>query len=266
MNNEEKLREILARIGADHVKLTKQQEEYAIKEVGRVRAEMAELLADYADKDGIIARTRIAALMKELDAIEKNLREHGTLAIDEAINKSSEWTTKKVNGALENIVGASITSSTFDTVNREVFRYVTKRFGSDGLVLSDRIWDVSDNIRSQISMVIRSGIIRGEGMNTIIAKVRKAYENETWKIRRLVQTEASMAYRTAVALNASKSDVVTHVKIHAGRKKSRACTSLANADLYGLGRGVYLPTDSQIYNPHPNCTSWISYVLDERYL
>jgi hypothetical protein len=31
-----------------------------------------------------------------------------------------------------------------------------------------------------------------------------------------------------------------------------------------MGEGVYKPTDSQIYQPHPNCTSYLTYVLTER--
>ncbi|MBS4195333.1 hypothetical protein [Lederbergia citri] len=271
MNNQARLDAIFERLAQQYGKLNEKQQAYAIREIGRIRGELADLLADYADSDGNIKRTRINRLMRDLDDIEKQIRKYGTVALDEIIKDSAAWTTTKVNGALNSIVGATVTASTFDRINRDVFRYVVNRYGDDGLVLSDRIWSISADIREEISAVLRSGIIRGEGVSTMIPKVRRVHDNETWKIRRLVQTEGSTAYRTATAYNAERSDVVQWVQIndrpgmHRNHDKHR-CFILANEDRYREGPGIFKPTDSEIYSPHPNCTSFITYVLDERWL
>lgn len=266
MNNEQKLAQIFRQLASEHITLTKRQEEFAIKEIGRIRGELAEILAEYSDSDGIVKRNRIGTLMRELDTIESHMREYGNGALDDIITESSDWTVGKINGALTNIVGSSVLASQFDTINREVFRYVTKRFAPDGLVLSDRVWALSADIREQLSSVIRSSIIRGESVNTLIPKIRQVYDNETWKIRRLAATESNVAYRAATASSAKNSGIVEYVKLTAGRKRSRRCVELASADPYGLGTGIYRPGDSIIYSPHPNCTSYITYVLDPRYL
>lgn len=266
VNSQAELDRIFKRLSTDYNALNKKQQAFAIREIGRVRSELVDLLSDYAGSDGVIKRQRIGRLMRDMDDIERLLREHGVLAFDEIITNTSEWTIRKVNAA----VGASIGVASFDKVNRHVLRYVSKRFTSDGLVLSDRVWDLSGEIRDELSSVIRSSIIRGEGVSSMIPKIRRVHENETWKIRRLAQTEGSTAYRTATAFNARESEVVQWVKINdrGGHRNHDAhrCYELANTDLYGKGNGIYKPTDSEIYSPHPNCTSFITYVLDERWL
>src|SRR5690625_4393443 len=168
---------IFKRMERDYGALSKRQEAYAIREIGRVRGEVSDMLAEFADSDGIIKRRRAGMVLRELDAIEAMIREHGTLALDSIIAESSAWTVNTINSA----VGISVSTG---AVNRHVVNYVTKRFGEDGLVLSDRIWGLSGEIRDELSTVIRSNIIKGEGINAMIPQIRRVYDKETWKIHR----------------------------------------------------------------------------------
>ncbi|MHC8516776.1 hypothetical protein [Sporosarcina sp. ITBMC105] len=251
---------IFARMERDYEALTKRQQAYAIKEIGRVRGELAELLADYAGDDGIIKRQRAARLLRDLDEIERSIRKHGTLALEKIIEDTSEWTTARVAGAIGIGVG------NFDRINRQVVKYVTKRFGDDGLVLSDRIWGLSGEIRDDLATVLRSGIIKGDGINALVPRLREVYDNETWKIRRLARNESVTARRAATTYNARESDIIHWVQFHHGVKRSKSCVRLAGEDRYGKGTGVFKTTDTEIWMPHVNCTGYITYVLDERWL
>lgn len=267
---------IFKRLERDYGALNKKQQAYAIREIGRIRGELAELLAEFADKDGTIKRQRAARILRELDQIEASLRKHGTIALENIIVESSEWTTRGLSTAL----GISISAASFDRINEHVVKYVIKRFGDDGLVLSDRIWGLSGEIRDALSAVIRSGIIRGDGINKIITDIRPIFEkvngeetavNQMWKVRRLARTESVTAHRAATSYNAQASDIVKWVKFNdgtCGRKDhhKHKCYTLANRDPHGQGAGIYKPTDTEIWSVHPNCTSSISYVLDERWL
>src|SRR5690606_10377187 len=162
LTTQAELDEIFRKMERDYGALNKRQQAYAIKEIGRIRGELADLLADFAGKDGIIKRQRTSRILRELDEIERSLREHGTLALEKIIEDSSEWTTAKLAGAI------GISAASFDRINNHVVKYVIKRFGEDGLVLSDRIWGLSGEIRDEIATVIRSNIIRGEGINAMI--------------------------------------------------------------------------------------------------
>lgn len=253
---------VFNRMERDYGALSKKQQAYAINEIGRVRGELAEFLGEYADDQGIISRRRARLVTRELDVIEQSLREHGDYALNSIIEETSEWTVNHVNKGL----GITISNASRGRVNEHVLKYVTKRFGADGLVLSERVWGLSGEIRDELSKVIRSGIIRGEGINAMIPKLRKVYDNETWKIRRLARNESVTAHRAAIGYNAEESDVVQWVRFIHGVKNTEECVALANEDRYGEGRGIFRPTDTDIWNPHIQCTGYSEYVLDERWL
>lgn len=268
MSKQSELDEIMRKIAYDYGVLNEKQQEFAIKEIGRVRGEIAELLTDYAD-DGTIKRQRLTRLLRDLESIEKDIREYGRVALEQTISETAIFTTNAVSGALTDVIGAAAVSGiVVDKVNRDVLRYVINRFGEDGLVLSDRVWNTTGDLIDEISKTLRAGIIRGESVSALTKRVRDVHDNETWKIRRLVITEGNTAHRVATCYNAQRSDVVKGVKIndrpgHNNHTKHR-CFTLANADPYGMGAGIYKTGDSEIFMPHPNCTSYITYVLTDK--
>src|SRR5690625_4693286 len=262
LTTQEDMTRVFDRMERDYGALSKKQQAYAITEIGRVRGELAELLGEFADDEGKISRRRARMVTRELDVIEQSLREHGEIALNNIIDETTEWTVNRVNKG----VGIALSASSFDRVNEHVIKYVTKRFGEDGLVLSERIWGLSGEIRDELAKVIRSGIIKGEGVNAMIPKLRKVYDNETWKIRRLARNESVTAHRAAIGYNAQESDIVKWVQFHAGDKRTDACVALANEDRYGKGAGVFKPTDTDIWMPHVQCTGYATYILDERWL
>src|SRR5690625_2644461 len=167
LTNQAELNRIFKRMETDFGKFNRKQQAYAVREIGRVRGEVADLLADFADDDGTIKRRRAGRILRDLDEIEKSLIEHGEIAFNRVIDESSEWTTRRVNR-----VGLGLSSRQFDRINEYVAKYVIRRFGDDGLVLSDRIWGISGEIRDEMATVIRRNIIKGEGINAMIPEIR----------------------------------------------------------------------------------------------
>lgn len=267
MNNAQRLAELLIKAATQFAKLNARQQEFAIKEINRVRLELQDLLLDYSNKDNKITFTRLGSLLRDLDTIERMVRETGMQALIQVIEEAGEHGQIASEAALKSVLGTSATAyfskDAFNRISADVVRYVTTRFGEDGLVLSDRIWRLAHEQRVEIENVIRSGIILGQSVNTMVSKIRKVYDTETWKIRRLVVTEGNVAYRTASAYVAQRSNVVKGLRIHRGKANNprHRCTQLEQEDRYGLGKGVYLPTDSEVLNPHPNCTSYVTYEL-----
>lgn len=267
MTTQEQLDKLLASLATQYRKLNVKQQAFAIKEIDRVRLEITDMLTEYADSEGLIKKQRLNSLLRELEAIEKSVRKHGMDALESVVGETSALVAAESSAALTATVGASAVSGvTLDVIDRNVMRYVVNRFGDDGLVLSDRVWNFAGDQRAELSKVLRSGIIRGESVNQLVASVRKVYANETWKIRRLVVTEGATAQRVSEAYFAQQSPAVKALRIHRGRanKPEHNCTKLELADKHGMGRGIYLPTDSEIFAPHVNCTSWLSYVLHDK--
>lgn len=271
MSKQSELDVIFRRIAAEHGRITDEQVAFAIREIGRVRGELAELLADFASNDSTIKRQRLMRLLRELEVIEKSMRQYGELAFDYIIAESAEFAVEQANKATKMVVGAPLITASIEQVNRNVVAYVAKRFGADGLVLSDRIWSVSGVIRDAIATQLRADIIKGESVSTMIRNIRRIYDNETWMIRRLVVTESNTAYRTANAMSVERSEVADWVRIvdngsRHPRHDTHRCYELAREDRYGQGPGVFKPSDSEIYCPHPNCSSYIVPVLKTEYL
>ena len=231
-----------------------------------MRGDIADLLADFAGADGSIERRRLNRLLRELDEVERNIRRYGDAAMSGIITETADWTTTRINNGLERAIGSAGVTANMEQINRQVVNYVARRFESDGLVLSDRVWRLAGDERDKIASVLRTDILRGESVGTMIRNVRRVHDNDTWKIERLVVTEGNTAYRAAADFNAKASEVVTGLRLHPGIKRSKGCVDLANEDRYGLGKGVFLPGDSDVYNPHPNCTSYVTYEIDSRWL
>jgi hypothetical protein len=271
MSKQDELDAIFRRIAAEHGKLNEKQVTFVIREIGRIRAELADLLADFADADGTIKRQRLMRLLRELETIEAAMRRYGEESLNSVIEESATFAVDKANDAMKSVPGVPLVGAGVAAINRNVVEYVATRFGDDGLVLSDRIWTTAGEIRDAIAAQLRADIIKGEAVSTMIRNIRRIYENETWIIRRLVVTEANTAYRTANAMSIERSEVADWVRIvengsrHQRHQRHR-CYELAREDRYGRGQGVFKPTDSEIYCPHPNCSSYIVPVLKDEYL
>src|SRR5690625_1419169 len=252
------LNRIFSKMRREFNTLSKKQREYAVREMGRVRADTAELLAEYADKNGEISRHRLSRLLRDMDVIEDELRKNGEQALLNIIEESTEWTSRKI----ATIPGVVMSANQFDRINRHVVRYVVGRFGDDNLVLSDRIWGLSGEIRDELTSVIRTGIIRGDGINAMIPRIRQTYKTEPWKIERLARTESVTAHRAATSYNAQASGLVKWVQFNdgtCGRKDhhKHACYALANEDRYGKGRRVHTRNDTGIWRPPPSYQTYV---------
>lgn len=264
MTNQEKLDQLLEKAAREYKRINPDLQKFAIAEIQRTRLDMMDLLNEYANKDETISKSRLNSLLRDLEHIEKAIREHGMTAMSEVIKQSASVGTLAGETALVGALGESAAAGyAFNRMNTAVFQYVVNRFGEDGLVLSDRVWQLAGDQREQLNRVIRNGIIRGESVSTIVAQVRRVYDAETWKIRRLVITEGNVAYRTGTAYRAQRSKFVKGLRIHRGRanRPEHRCTQLEKIDRYGLGEGVYLPDDIEVLNPHVNCTSFTTYEL-----
>lgn len=260
----------LLRESAEQYKaISARHQRFVLREIDRIRLELIELLMKYADKDNRIAINRLTALLRELERLQEQTRRTLEDSIRDGVMQSAEYGVDSgvtaLRSALTGTAEAAIVAGQFDYINDRVFQYVINRFGKDGLVLSDRVWNLSREQYTQIEAVIRTGIVTGASVNTMAAQVRKVYDNDAWKIKRLVVTEGNTAYRTASAYLAQESRVVKGLRIHRGRanRPEHRCTQLEKTDRYGLGVGIYLPTDPEVLNPHPNCTSYVTYELVE---
>lgn len=80
-------------------------------------------------------------------------------------------------------------------VNKQIIQGVIKRTGEDGLVLSDRVWNLSGDMRDRLSSVIRPSVLKGESITMISQKIKEVHDNEKWKVERVAISESTNTYR-----------------------------------------------------------------------
>ncbi|MEH7457727.1 hypothetical protein V7183_10940 [Bacillus sp. JJ1127] len=237
----------------------------AVKAIILIRLFLIDLLNDY-QKGGVIRRGRLNALLRDLDFYEREFRKQAEQSFHTLIENTSKWTTAKLTGA-----GLDVKS--VDSLNKRIIQSAIKRPGEDGLILSDRVWNLSGDMRDRLSSVIRPAVLKGESITMISQKIKEVHDNEEWKIERVAISESTNTHRSATIQNGLESEIVVGYEIvdngHRHRNhSSHKCYKLARRDTYGLGPGKYpknIPEGlmNQLISPHPQCSSRLKYLISE---
>lgn len=247
------------------------------RRIERMRSDVYDILQDYEKKDGRISRTRINALLRELDEIEDEIYLEFAKEMEDAITETVEDAESDMRKALLGLLGASLLLGpngeklNSNEIVEEAIEYVMKRKSSDGLTLPDRLHSSAGLLRDEIQKAIRYGILRNESVTKISRRVKKSFEDMSWRIERIVKTELPIAFRKIVSVLGGKLNIIKAVQIIDNRGRHRyherhECYRLAEQDMYGWGKGLYRPEDTFIFDPHPQCSAYFRYVLDIRKL
>lgn len=131
----------------------------------------------------------------------------------------------------------------------------------DGLILSDRIWRITQEAKADITNRIQQGILLGEAHSKVARDIRQYVLSGQlkYKSERLVLTENAKAYQRAnsasVDLMRQNSDYMWFEKwqLSPRHPKPDVCDLLASQDIDGEGPGVYKHSP----NRHPGCLCYI---------
>lgn len=252
------------------------------------RTGVADILVKHA-KDGKVPRNRVNAINSELAAVEsrlyRDLLSQTTIIIEDSVRDAGEG----INGALVVAVGAVVLlamkeeeggSDAFSEAGfllaigiglleliKKSLSTVFGRSGDDGLNLRDRLRNLAADIIADVKKMLRKSNKTGEDLADVQRKVSQIFGDVEWRVDRIVETEAAVAYRTAIAQAAEQSDLVKALKIidfpHGKHHEKHKCYEYARADEHGMGKGVYPVTTRKIRNPHPQCRSRLVLVLKE---
>lgn len=235
--------------------------------------ELSYVLLQHADKDGRISRRRLSTLIKEFDNVLRNVRTDLFDQITQVVKETAAYSLEEQDAIFMREVGQNlIAKKLHDAVIEAVVKEQIEASADDRLQLSDRVWILTTDIHAELTKAVTASVLKNQSVSEMSAAVAAVHNNEAWKIRRLVVTEANTAHRLATGTAADLSEVVEAIKLNDSRRpharhKTHKCYSLARADSYGLGAGVY-PKDKYelLAMPHPQCSSYISYVLRDEYL
>lgn len=249
-----------------YIRQNRRMQNGAISEVDEARKEVLDILLKYAGEDGKISKDKVRKILRELEQMDSGLQDELIAQVEETIDNTTDIAIKSTLVALGALVAAGLISV---KLLKEKVRKQMKVVGRDGMTLEQRMQRVSGGFIDELRTVIRSGVLRGDSATTINRKVKKTFERNEWKIRRIIMAEGMHAYRESVggiAEDLKKEGVIKAVKIVDNRGRHphherHECYRLAEQDKYGWGKGVYRPEDRFIYNPHPQCTAYYRFIL-----
>lgn len=238
----------------------------AISEVDDIRKDIRDVLEKYADEHGSISTNQIKSILREVESMEQELESVIADELERTVDVTTDKATTASAAALGALLAAGIISERKIKGNVKDFMY--SRNTADNTGINDRLWRVSGDIIDQVRGDIRSGVIRGDSDTMISRNIKKTFEKNEWKIRRVIMTEGNNTFRKTFGEVAEQSGLVKAVRIidNRGRHKyhkQHECYRLAEQDMYGWGKGVYRPQDTFIYDPHPQCTASFQYVLKD---
>lgn len=184
------------------------------------------------------------------------------------------------------------------TLNSFASKWYTKKYYSDGLSLSDRVWKYSNEAAQKIQNTVALNLrIGNSAKNTaqqirelnpqniqipkylqkeidqmsdkyLIDKVVNQYVNKklNYNAMRVARTEINNAWKGSYKEKMDQLDFVGKVKweLSASHPERDICDTYAEQDLYGFGAGVYpkdnVPHDGK--SAHPNCLCITTMVLE----
>lgn len=257
------------------------------------RIRVADILAKHT-RDGKIMPSRFNAISTELTAVEdalyKDLLSQTKFVVEDAAGSAGG----AINGVLINAVGVSTLAAvqeqriastavlqagalvalgmTIAAFIASVVSTVFNRTGSDGKALRYRLRKLASDVITETRSSLRKSIRNREDYATVQNNILQSFLDVESRIDRITETEAFVAYRTAIAKGAEASGLVAALKIidfphgaHHVHEKHK-CYQYAHKDEHGLGEGVYPVETRKIRNPHPQCRSVLQIVMKEAVL
>jgi hypothetical protein len=262
-----KLNELISQSAQRLPALTAKETAKAMEIIEQSRGQLVDQLLNNSGADGIIKRERADSLLRSLGGVQNQLN----AGMVDSVRTAYEQAVERAGGDMEKAfkeAGVSSLGLDFGMVSSDTLAYLARRFSGEegGLVLSDRIWKMTADQRKSLEGVITSGILQGKSVKSLSREVRDSFNTSKYNAERLMRTEVNTAYRVAFAKSAESAYVTEeYLQIIRGDADmpNHKCTIMSEEDPYGKGAGVFKASDSEIYNPHPNCTSYLLYVIDE---
>jgi len=177
----------------------------------------------------------------------------------------------------DDIINMAGIQNLFGRVNTQAVEAIWART-KNGMKLSDRIWQVSESARNAIRDLIQESVAIGQdavktarmleryvrgGANTLASEYPnmmkrmkgRVPKDISYEALRLARTETTAAFGEGTIAAARVTPSYKGMKwiLSKAHPLEDICDTLAEADGWGLGAGVYPPGEEPMYPAHPNC-------------
>lgn len=230
---------------------------------------------------------------RHLQELEVSLRQEAERIAGDLTTKMEEYTQKSAaagsgyskavlfdlvkQAGVDNIITEAGMQKLFGRVNTQAVEAIWART-KNGMKLSDRIWETSGKSRDTIRDLIQESVATGQdavktarmleryvrgGANTLAAEYPnmmkrmngRVPKDISYEALRLARTETTAAFGEGTIAAARMTPSYKGIKwiLSNSHPVEDICNTLAEADGWGLGEGVYPPGNEPIYPGHPNC-------------
>lgn len=230
---------------------------------------------------------------RHLQELEISLRREAERIAEELTAQMNEYTRKSVEAGsgyskavlidlvkqaeADDIINMADIQNLFSRVNTQVVEAIWART-KNGMKLSDRIWQVSENAGNAVRDLIQESVAIGQdavktarmleryvrnGVNTLAAEYPnmmkrmkgRVPKDISYEALRLARTETTAAFGEGAIAAARVTPSYKGIKwtLSKAHPLEDICDTLAEVDGWGLGPGVYPPGEEPMYPAHPQC-------------
>ena len=240
-------------------------ERYKRELLSKLEAGLEAFRADYKEQldAGIVGMARIA------QARERTLLEAALSQRDRAAGVLPGIEVPLGQAARLGDLG--VASTRFGEVPRIALERAYQRTHSDGLMLSQRLYNLDIAARKSLGDTLAQGIATGESARNLAKRVAPVLEapgvdNVGYKARRIARTEINTAFReghiaSVTTATGELQGWVTAIgwRLSPAHPKIDICDWWASDDSDGVGSGNYMPMNVPI--GHPNCKCYTVTIL-----
>jgi len=215
--------------------------------------------------DGTLRKDQLVAMKHIVEKDLDTFQEAYTLMTHTGINAQTRITIERNGTIFYEVEG---TRKLLDVVESKVLLDVFRMKEKDGLILSDRIWRMTEDSKLFITNRIQQGILLGEAHGKVARDLKQFIKGSgglRYKSERLVTTEMAKAYKHAneqsvqMMRKGSKYMWFEKWELSPAHPRPDVCDLQASHD-EGEGPGVYKTAP----NRHPGCLCYIYPVYREK--
>jgi hypothetical protein len=232
--------------------------------------------------------------LEELGKSTKEYKEYLRLNLENTIQKNmigaAEASTSSQIALLEEIEVPLNVKATFKNmftnIPEEVVRLIiSAQYYSDGLTLSNRLWNITNRNGADIDRIVKQAVIEQKSAGELAkeldgyinpnsrvdtkTRVKGINKSISYQAQRLARTSVGHAFNESTVQSAIRNPLAIGVKWNlSGSHKERLkkfgktrdiCDDWAEANNYGLGVGIYPPNKVPIDHPNGLCFTTVEY-------
>lgn len=213
-----------------------------------------------ADQNGTLRKEQLQAIKNRVDQDLNVFEQQYSVITHDGVTGTASLIIER-NGQI--FIEAEGTKKLVDLLHDKVLTQIFQYKENDGLILSDRIWKLTQEAKADITARLSQGILLGESHAKVAKDLRQYIIGNggmRYKTERLTLTEMAKSYQVANQMSTEQmrqdSEYMWYEKweLSPAHINPDVCDLIAGDDSEGEGEGIYKTAPDR---PHPGCYCYI---------